>query len=273
MDIAVCNLDGEIYYAAQFAQLPMRELERLRKDLSCKGCRGPAYFRRASTSGRSACFGARPHADGCEFGSADSGTWGTDGSDVADELANTGDHIMVDLRFGADDERVAAAGGAEQRQGHGKTFGTGTGIRHAKSHKRLTGLLRLLMHSEDFRNSTAIVELPGQLTLSAKEFFVPFGNIDSSMHLDFRGYWGLVRSAESAGSDGIWLNTGSRGDFSVRLPGQVYKDLKARFEIEDLDRLAGAYVLVIAKLAKSKKDKLLCWPNDAAYVALNLAPD
>ncbi|MCH1929160.1 hypothetical protein L9G16_03130 [Shewanella sp. A25] len=56
------------YSIFTFAQLPFDEIERLRQQLFCPACFGRAYFRKASSDGKAACFGSRYHqADCIEF--------------------------------------------------------------------------------------------------------------------------------------------------------------------------------------------------------------
>ena len=62
---ARCTEDGRIYTAQEFSQFPVEELARKRKLLQCAECGGSAFFRHASSIGRAACFGARPHSYGC----------------------------------------------------------------------------------------------------------------------------------------------------------------------------------------------------------------
>ena len=68
---AKCTIDNFTYTAVEFAQLQPNELEHKRRFLQCPACGGPAFFRHAAMIGRGPCFGARPHADGCELAAYD----------------------------------------------------------------------------------------------------------------------------------------------------------------------------------------------------------
>jgi hypothetical protein len=62
MKLALCTLDQEQYDAADFADNSSDWIAKHRLHLECIACQGPAFFRKASTSGQAACFGARPMA-------------------------------------------------------------------------------------------------------------------------------------------------------------------------------------------------------------------
>ncbi|NYE30390.1 hypothetical protein HDE78_003359 [Rhodanobacter sp. K2T2] len=273
MDVAFCREDSKEYDAYSFSQLSRATLERKRRLLICPECKGIAFFRRESSDGRAACFGARPHADTCSLAGSEAGDWGTDGSDVEDERRNAGDHIVIDLSYGADaDGPDGAAGGDRRHAGAGRTF-TGSGMpRQSRSQKRLSTLLRWLVKSENFRQSTQVIELPGRITLPANQLFVPFDRIDASLRAKFHGFWGMISDA-TASKGVVWLNTSGHKGFSVMIETQSAVDaFKKRYSITSLEQLAGAYVLVFAQLVKSgKTDKLFSRVDDIGYIVVNIA--
>ena len=65
MDNAFCTINNQTYNAYQFSQLDIGTISQLRRFLECPTCHAPAFFRKAARNGQAACFGARPHNDGC----------------------------------------------------------------------------------------------------------------------------------------------------------------------------------------------------------------
>ena len=102
MDIARCLIDGEIYQAHVFSQLPLGEREAKRQELICPNddCKGPAFFRREARTGQAACFGAR-HVDGCNMAAAEPVRLQGAEGDEEDYLFNPGDRLEIDLGYGA----------------------------------------------------------------------------------------------------------------------------------------------------------------------------
>ncbi|MFA6232316.1 MAG: hypothetical protein WC617_19410 [Rhodanobacter sp.] len=273
MDVAFCTEDSKEYDAHSFSQLSRTILERKRRLLICPECKGVAFFRRESSDGRAACFGARPHADNCSFSGSEAGDWGVDGGDVEEERHNAGDHIVVDLNYGtATDGPTGAAGGEHRHAGKGRTF-TGSGMpRQSRSQKRLSTLLRWLVNSENFRQSAQVIELPGRITLPAHQLFVPFDRVDASLRAKFHGFWGMISDA-TVSKGVVWLNTAGYKGFSIMIETQVAVDaFMKRYSITSLEQLAGAYVLVFAQLVKSgKTEKLLSRVDDIGYIVVNIA--
>ena len=105
MDTATCTENNHSYTAVEFSQLPPAELERKRRQLVCDDCGFVAFFRKLSRSGRGACFGARPHADGCEAAAADNEIRLPGGGDDQDEVFNPGDRLVVELAFGGQEQQ------------------------------------------------------------------------------------------------------------------------------------------------------------------------
>lgn len=63
-----CEQPGEtvrVFSVYGFAKLDEAMQEQLRQSLFCLGCGARAYFRRASSDGKAACFGSLYHSDEC----------------------------------------------------------------------------------------------------------------------------------------------------------------------------------------------------------------
>src|SRR5689334_22085988 len=100
MDIVLCLVDGKTYSTKAFEELGDNVVLVYRRQLVCPECRGPAFYRKESTSGQAACFGARPHAANCDLAAVESRQGGGLGPDK-EERINYGERIEVDFNFGA----------------------------------------------------------------------------------------------------------------------------------------------------------------------------
>lgn len=271
MDIARCNEDGQIYTAAIFAAVPPHNLERMRQQLSCPECNGPAFFRKASRSGRSACFGARPHQDGCSLAAQDSEqVIEGEGTDL-DVLNNPGERIVVDLAFGSQPREVHGDPvDGRGRAGRTPRYIGGAPRLDTRMHRRLSSLLRTLIEAPQFRFSHQVLEISGQPEIQVCDFFVPLLAVNGSMRGQTRGWWGLISDANDGGDGSLWLNSGGRGTISFCIPVEMRAETLDRFRLEDNEQLAGAYVLVIADLRISQNDKMYCVIESPNHIAMRL---
>jgi hypothetical protein len=269
MDIATCVEDGQTYFATQFAQLDPAELERKRRQLICSECHNPAFFRKESRDGKGACFGARPHVDGCSLAVEDSGLPVPGFGDEQDGLTNFGNRIVVDLDFGATApiEHVDQDPDAPRRPRSGPYTG-GDGLGTANMHKRLRPLLRLLVEAPNFQYSDQIVEVANQPEMVVRDFFVQCSLAGFSQFNQFRGFWGQLTDARNGAKGQLWLNSGGKGDMSFFLPLEHQKVVMERFGIENKEEFAGAYILVLGTLRVSQSGKMICFIEDPAMMTL-----
>ena len=100
MEQAKCLEDGFIYTATNFSRLHPEELAKKRKLLQCIECSVHAFFRHASVNVRAACFGARPHAEGCSLAAQDYHRLEDDASDDFEALQIPSGKIIVDFSYG-----------------------------------------------------------------------------------------------------------------------------------------------------------------------------
>lgn len=160
MDVAHCTLNGERYTVRQFEGLSEHDVAQLRRFLACPVCAGPAFYRKESTSGQAACFGARPHAPGCSLAAAEPRYRGGAGPDQVERI-NSGERIEIDFVYGAGPVTHVNPNEPANPQGRGGRFvGGGSGPRNAVMHRRLSTLLKNLMHSDGFRNSDQLIAMP-----------------------------------------------------------------------------------------------------------------
>lgn len=201
---------------------------------------GPAFFRKRSRSGRGACFGARPHADGCDQATADNDLL-ISGGDDQDELYNPGDRIVIDLGYGAQEQQIHLDQDARQpRRARGGSY-VGDGNRgSAEMHRRLSTMLRTLVAAPNFRYSDQIIAVAEYPELPAHDFFVQFSTVTAQYSGQFRGYWGLISDARRGVADTLWLNSGGCTSMSVCLPAEHVEAVMQRYRLTEDEDFSGA---------------------------------
>lgn len=269
MDTATCTEDNHSYTGVEFSQLPPGELERKRRQLVCDHCGFVAFFRKPSRSGRGACFGARPHADGCEAATADNEIRLPGGGNDQDEIFNPGDRIVVELAFGGQEQHPHVDGDSRgpRRPRGGRYLGEG-GPRYGQLHRRLSTLLRLLVTAPNFRYSDQVIAVDGHPELPARDFFVQLGDVTPQYAAQFRGYWGQLTDAKYGAEGALWLNSGGRSEMSFCLRAEHVATVMERFRLDDEEELAGIDILVFGTLHISRNDKMVCVIDDPALVTL-----
>lgn len=269
MDLAHCLLDRRDYTAVQFQQLTLPDLGAKRRNLVCITCGQQAFFRKPSADGRAACFGARPHAAGCSMAAEDAlRVESAIGPDEA-IIRNT-DVLVVDFNFGAvqgaphlqDSDQAGA-------QGRGGRHVAGAGQRTARPHRRLSTLLKHLRSSAAFGTSNQPIEIGGIANRTLRNFFVEFAALQPRHFSQVVGCWGMIAYA-GAGNGITWLNSGGRGDISIGIPDAIGAAFTQRFQVTDLEDLAGAYVLAIGTPWISQQGKKCLIVDDIEFVTASL---
>jgi hypothetical protein len=256
MDIAKCTLNEQTYTAVIFSELPPNDLSNKRQSLVCIECEADAFFRKESRSGQAACFGARPHVDGCTFASPATETTEAEGGDE-DIIRNPGQIIEIDLNFGAAPVNVDINPNVDEEgaQGRGGRH-VGRGARpNANMQRRLSTLLRNLINSNEFRGSNQQIELAGRDATSVRNFFVNFNDVSNEHDREFHGYWGMLTDARIDNGGNLWLNSGRRSAVSSVIPTENVDALYARHNIRDEEEFAGAYILIIGTKETSLNGK------------------
>jgi len=137
-------------------------------------------------------------------------------------------------------------------------------------HRRLSTLLRNLIHSEDFRNSDQLIAI-AEGEFRVREFFVEFSEITDEYEGRYRGYWGLISDAASSRDEpsSLWLNSGGRDDVSVVIDAASTREFYERFPLDDLEDLAGAYALVFGELRVSRNGKKYLAVGDISKITVS----
>jgi len=241
--------------------------------LTCTGCAQPAYFIRRARNGRAACFGARPHLDGCEMASMSSEDGGS-GALAEDEprLTSKDEFVLRPMKARAV-RHVAHVAGGTDADGRGRRY-TGAGYGGTSRPSMGLGvLLRRLVREPSFRDSKAKLVLPDDTRGTIRKYCVEVIDADLTFADRRRLYWGTIRYANDDGSGGVWLNLGRRGAPALHLEAEVLEELSVRHDIEEIEELQGSAFMGYLYLRKARaSDRLFLFPEDLNWFALRL-PD
>ena len=268
MDFAKCTLDNQVYNAVKFSALT--DLNFKRKHLVCNECGYPAYFKKASKSGQAACFGARPHKEGCSLISGDSDSViGTLENDEK-ELINSGNEIKVDFNFGTQ-QIVHTIENPEDLQGSNRrasAHSSQNGIGRATSTRRLKSLLNMLINDPDFATSKQKIDVGRKYPYNASTIFKNFNSLDDTQVQELRGVYGQIFDVKMTSENILWINSGGYNAFSIVVPEDLQNSFFDRFEQyqDDVDQLCGKYVLCFGEVKKSSKQKLYIKLDDVSKI-------
>lgn len=270
MDVARCTADGITYTIQLFESRGESFISEFRRLLVCPECSGPAFYRRESTSGQGACFGARPHHLQCTLGAAEAKRGGTIGPNEH-EIIHQSEKIVVDFAFGAHefvhpDPPVTP----DEPFGHGGRFIQEGGRRTSHMHRRLSTLLKNLIYSEVFRRSEQLIALP-EGEYRVKDFFVNFSSVANISIGSYCGFWGMISDAGLFPKDkpSLWLNSGGREAVSVVIDVALGEGFQKRYPIFELEKFSGSYVLVFGELRLSKNNKPYISVKDINKITLS----
>jgi len=258
MESARCTQNSAIYSAQQFAGLAADDLAEKRQNLVCPACGRPAFFRRETQNDREPCFGARPHAQGCNLSAAQAAAAASDQADAYANLLDPKTRIKVDFtqeRLDAVDQHPQAE--LTQNTGmHEESVGYAGFTPATVRHMRLRPLLRLLISNPEFRSSPQVVDMDGIGLARACDFFVPFKNISAQHERNFLGVFGRIVSAQYFPQDhAVWLNSDRCFGPSICVPADLAALLLDRFAMNDVAYFANANMLVLGDVQISQNGK------------------
>ncbi len=276
MDLARCTQDNILYNALEFSKLS--DLAIKRRHLMCEECKYPAYFKKASKSGQAACFGARPHKEGCSVATEDSDTIIGILTETEKELINNGNEIKVDFNFETEPTThiIDSEDEGNSTGKVGRSHSSANGIGKAVSSRKLSSLLNILINDISFSKSNRKIDIGQKYSYKASTLFK---KNDELLDLDiekFRGLYGQIVDVKLAikeeGTENeetsLWLNFGGFDKCSILVPESLVEDFFNRFsEYEnDIDELSGKYVLCFGTIRKSKNDKFYIKLDDISQV-------
>jgi len=264
---------GHSVAADVYEEYSQAERSAFAPSLLCTGCQQPAYFIRQARNGRAACFGARPHRDGCTMASQTSEDGGSGKLSVEEPRMSSKDEYVLRPVESQAIQHVTHDPDAPERGGRARRYsGRGSGGQSTPS-MGMTVLLRRLVREPPFRDSKAKIMLPDGTRGAIRSYCVEVIDADARLIDKRRLYWGTIRYANEDDS-GAWLNLGRRGAPSLRLKQQVVADLLARHDVDDIEELQGASFMAYLFLRKARtSDRLFLFPEDLDWFALRLADE
>lgn len=278
MQYARCTDDTQVWEAARFAALPTHTLEAKRKNLVCVECGEFAWFRKESSHGHPAHFCAH-HSEDCnlrvEYVVVDDQR--NDATLVEGEVA-AGDAIIVrlDQERGSQVDITGVQRPPTPGQGEGgRSFILRGAGRESAQHFTLRRILLRLVQSPDFRTSNRqIVFYKNEEEIlirgPVKDVVTNFADITRDQHNDrLMLFWGPIASAGKTQDGRLWLNSSDRYQgASIAIFQDILEEFLAIFDIDDLDELAGAHVLVAGKCHFAGTGKPIIWCGSPKYIVV-----
>jgi hypothetical protein len=272
MEFARCTQNDLIYNAEQFSGLPTQDLSEKRRYLVCPECSGHAFFRKETRNDREACFGARPHAEGCHLKAADAAANSNGQADAYGPLMQPAQRLVVDFGYGAPaqgNQQVQASAIDNCRAPDEPATSSGCRTNHVQ-HVRLRPLLRMLTSPTPCQTLPHLVDVAGFGKFAVADFFVSFKAAAPMHDYKLHGFFGQVAYAQFDQANTLWLNAGGRSNLSICIPHQHVAELYSRFGISDQEAFAGASVLVLGTLQISPPGKRYVVLEDLSHITVHL---
>ncbi|NQY65490.1 MAG: hypothetical protein HRT38_17595 [Alteromonadaceae bacterium] len=278
MQHAKCTSDGKLWEALPFSQLEQTLLETKRLNLLCAECDEFAWFRKESRHGHPPHFCAR-HDPECSL-KVDyiiSDDQRDDVTTEEDQVA-AGDTIIVrlDQEQGGQVEVKDVLSPPKEGQGEGgRTFIIKGKNRESSQQFTLRRILHRLVQSPKFRESNSNIifyknakdiMLSGQVS----DIVCGFEKITKNKH-DGKTmfYWGPIASSRKTSDGKVWLNSGSQySSVSVTIFADIAQEFLTLFDVDELEDLAGAYVLVAGRchFTGNGEGKPVIWCGTSKFI-------
>jgi hypothetical protein len=268
MRVARVAILGRAMPAEEYEVLAPERRRDYAESLTCPGCGQLAYFIRRARNGRAACFGARPHLDGCELASPESAT-------VEPPATAEDEFVLKPVTFPGPrpDEATGVATTSAGERGPSAPRKDASGSGSAAAGMALGSLLRRLVRDPEFSRSEATLVLPDATRGPVRTVCVQAIAADARWQNRRKLYWGTVRYAHDDGAGGAWLNLGRRGSATLRLAPDTLTALLESHDADDLEQLQGASFVGYLPLRKSTtSDRLFLFVADLEWFALRM-PD
>lgn len=271
MDIAKCISDNRTYTAPEFSKLPPGELSTKRKHLVCIECQAAAFFRKASRNGQAAYFGAFPHFKGCSLASSD--TQSLRGENFTGGAAHDLNASIKPYLTNAPQPDIGAGLAVDKKSSNQENipFLIDDLKSGPRIHRRLRATLKSLIFSEESGAPSQDVGIKDESIPIANHFFASFKNIKLEWSGEVRGYCGMLTDARLSSEGALWLNTGDssdNGEVGCVIQADMVDNFFRRYNLEDEEDLAGAYVIIIGAIQVSSKGKIYIRLTDIDYIDL-----
>ncbi len=261
MDIIKCTDDNTTYNIWEFIKLSTEAISHKRRHLICPSCGAKAYYRKRSTDGKPACFGARPHNAECD--AATSAMTLDEQNDLEDVnkviIANDAIRVNFDLTISAakkENEEEDGEHAINVSSGSTKEYTREPSVQGIAS-RGLKTLLNYMIRTPDFQNSDTKIYLdPNFPPRQAKDLFIKLDNAEPTIRPHF--FWGMISHADKSLN---WLNTSGKEGVSIPI-AKIKQTVIEMSHTNDSEDFAGAHVMVFGWCKKSESGKLYI---DVAY--------
>ena len=286
---AICTYDKDhpiTYSVFEFKALPEADIDKFRYSLICPDCQQKAYFRRASSDGRQACFGSRYHHQNCaEYNPSARKKEEEKSVAEVEEIVVSADSLVIDFTL-PDKKKIQSIATTEKITEKGNTLVKDNSLQTKPREKLasatkesnevkvskqgLAKLLTSLLRGSSLATSDLWIYTSEKHKWRAKNLFVNIADAQPTDNGAPRLYWGTISHADKALD---WLNPAE--DRGVGLPIRRYRDaLLKRFSIESSEDIEGAGFILFGKcvLSRDKKRRYIqLWGNDLQYFYLSKA--
>ncbi|AGH80850.1 hypothetical protein PCNPT3_04540 [Psychromonas sp. CNPT3] len=278
MQHAKCTSDGKVWEALPFSQLEPSILDSKRLSLLCAECGEFAWFRKESRHGHPAHFCAR-HDSECnlkiEYITSDEHR---DNAITEEDQVAAGDTIIVRLDQEEGGKVEVKDVLAPPREGYGeggRTFIIKGKNRESNQQFTLRRILHRLVQSPTFRNSNSKIVFyknAEEIMLSGQvlDIVCGFKDITKNQHDNkIMFYWGPIASAKKSSNGIVWLNSGGQyRSVSVAIFNDIVEEFLSLFDVDELEDLAGAYVLVAGRchFTGNGEGKPVIWCGTSKYI-------
>ncbi|MCL2918052.1 hypothetical protein [Shewanella litorisediminis] len=281
-----CEEPGQtprVFSVYGFAKLDEVTQEQLRQSLFCLGCGARAYFRRASSDGKAACFGSLYHSDDCpEYRpSSSSKEHEADIAAVREAIAHE-DGLSIDFDAPVKLGRSLARPAADSSIGEPQTAYRASSRPKPQSDSDaaeeketalqapklgLKKLLLSLLRGSELAGSDLWVYTDEVHRWRAKNLFVNFADAIPTEKGAPRMYWGTLSHADK---DMNWLNPTDSREVGIAI-SDIRDALLKRFGIKERGDFEGAGIILFGKCfyTKDKQRKIIKpWSRDPKWVYL-----
>jgi len=269
---------GRVVLASEYEGLSSDERWSCAESLSCTACEQPAYFIRRARNGRAACFGARPHVEGCELASTltEDGGGGYLPSEEA-RWTSDDEFVLRSIRasHAAIRHMVHDSSGAIDPDGRARRYTQHGRGSDAHASIGMEVVLRRLIREPSFRKSRARLVLPGAESRTIRTACIEVIDAGPSRKNQWRLYWGTIRYANFDDRDGgCWLNLGRRGAPTLHLTSADLETVLERHKLDDPEELQGASFLYFGPLREATKrpGRMYVFADDLDWLAIRM-PD
>ena len=299
---AICRIDDlpQITYSVfKFQSLDEAEMERLRQHLYCPVCDGKAYFRKASSDGKAACFGSRYHQLDCrEFKPSLSRQREEQDAVEVNQLIVDSEALIIDF---AKAPRLHSTANKRSKTTDTKAktedrqLDTPAAIKRIKTEvnetppsykasedtpipepkigsEGLEKLLHSLLRGSDLASSDLWVYTDEKYRWRAKNLFVNFSEAEPTDNGAPRMYWGTISHSDKAL---LWLNPADCKDVGIPIDG-FKTELQQRFGVDSRRDLEGAGIIIFGKCFwnKDKTRKIIqLWNRDISRMHISIAEE